>query len=74
MVLVLEFLERNKMKILQIMFLISFAILVLVIPFLIFSGMQGGSDNTTLIIFVAVIFVINSFFVVTKLFSLKKKK
>lgn len=70
----LEFLERNKMKALQIIFLISFAVLVLVVPYLIFSRMQGESDNTTLIIFVALIFVINGFFIIIKLLGLKKGK
>ncbi|MBX7173333.1 MAG: hypothetical protein K1X72_20360 [Pyrinomonadaceae bacterium] len=62
------------MKTLQIIFLISFAVLVLVIPFLVFNFIQGNGTNTTLIIFVAVIFIVNGFFIVRKLLNLKKDK
>lgn len=63
------------MRALQIIFLLSFAVFVLVIPYLIFSLMQGGSDgNTTLIIFVALIFAVNAFFIIRKLWNLKKEK
>lgn len=62
------------MRILQIIFLLSFAVFVLVIPYLIFNLMQGKSNNTTLVIFVAVIFAINAFFIIRKLLNLKEEK
>lgn len=62
------------MRILQIIFLFSFAIFVLVVPYLIFSRIQGEKDNTALIIFVAVIFVINAFFIIRKLLNIRKEK
>lgn len=62
------------MRTLQIIFLFSFAIFVLVIPYLIFSLIQGEGKNTTLIIFVAVIFVINAVFIIRKLLNIKKEK
>ncbi len=61
------------MRILQIIFLLSFAVFVLVIPYLIFSRIQGGGDNTVLIIFVAVIFAINAIFIIRKLYNVRKE-
>lgn len=61
------------MRILQIIFLFSFAVFVLVIPYLIFSRIQGEADNTALIVFVAVIFVINAFFIIRKLINIRKE-
>lgn len=61
------------MRILQIIFLISFALFVLLVPFLIFNSLQG--ENTTpLLIFIGVIFVVNSIFIVRKIMSSKKKR
>lgn len=62
------------MRALQIIFLLSFAVGVLVIPYLIFSGIQGGGDNNYLIILVAVIFAINATLIVRKLYSVRKEK
>ena len=62
------------MRALQIIFLLSFAVFVLVIPYLIFSRIQGGGDNNGLIILVAVIFAINTVLIICKLFILKKEK
>ncbi len=62
------------MRALQIIFLLSFAVFVLVIPYLIFSRIQGGGDNNGLIIFVAVIFAINAVLIIRKLFIVKKEK
>lgn len=62
------------MRTLQIVFLFSFAVFVLVVPYLIFSRIQGEGDNTTLIIFVAVIFLINGFFIIRKLLNIRKEK
>ncbi|CAN5517620.1 hypothetical protein BH10ACI1_BH10ACI1_13990 [soil metagenome] len=62
------------MRILQIIFLFSFAVFVLVVPYLIFSRIQGGGDNTGLIIFVAIIFVINAIYIIRKLFNVRKEK
>lgn len=59
------------MKALQILFLVSFAIVALVLPYLIFNFLQGES-STPLIIFLAVIFVVNSVFIIRKLLTLKK--
>lgn len=61
------------MKALQIIFLISFAIIALVLPYLIFSFLQG-ENITPLIIVVAIIFVINTIFIAAKLLSRKKSK
>lgn len=62
------------MRVLQIIFLLSFAVFVLLIPYLIFSRIQSGGDNSGLIIFVAVIFAINAVLIIRKLFILKKEK
>ncbi len=70
----LEFSRRNNVKALQILFLITFAILVLVIPYFVFSLMQGESNGTGLIIFIIAIFVINAILLGRKLLSLKKRK
>lgn len=59
------------MKALQILFLVSFAIVALILPYVIFSFLQG-ENSTPLIIFLAVIFVVNSVFIVRKLLNLKK--
>ena len=61
------------MRILQFIILFSFAICALVIPYLIFSRIQRGGDNTVLIIFVAVIFVINAIFIIRKLYNVRKE-
>lgn len=61
------------MKALQIIFLISFAITALILPYLIFSLLQG--ENTTpLIVFISVIFGINAVLIIRKLLSRKRKK
>lgn len=62
------------MRTLQIIFLFSFAVFVLVIPYLIFNLIQGAESNTALIIFVAVIFAINAFFIIRKLLNIRKEK
>ncbi len=62
------------MRALQIIFLLSFAVGVLVIPYLIFSRIQGGGDNTNLIIFMAVIFAINAVLITRKLYNVRKEK
>ncbi len=62
------------MRALQILFLISFAILALVVPFLVFSSVQGGNSNTVLIILIAVIFIVNAVFIGRKLLNLRKEK
>jgi hypothetical protein len=61
-------------KALQILLLITFAILALVIPYFVFSLIQGESSNTALIIFIVVIFVINGFFIGRKLMNRKNDK
>lgn len=61
------------MKALQIIFLISFALFVLLVPYLIFNLLQG-EDTTPLIIFLAVIFAVNCFFIIRKIVSSKKKQ
>ncbi len=62
------------MRTLQIIFLLSFAVCALVIPYLVFSRIQGGGDNSGLVIFVAIIFVINAILIVRKFFNLRKEK
>lgn len=62
------------MRALQILVIISFAIFALVIPYVVFSFIQGQSNNSSLIILIAVIFAINAFFIFRKLGSQKKEK
>jgi hypothetical protein len=62
------------MRALQILFIISFAVFALVIPYVVFGFIQGQGNNTALIIFVAVIFAVNAFFIGRKLLSLRKDK
>ena len=63
------------MRALQIIFLLSFAVFALVIPYLVFSRIQeGGGDINGLKIFVAVIFAINAVLIIGKLFILKREK
>ena len=62
------------MRILQIIFLLSFAVCALVIPYLVFSRIQGGGDDSVLVIFVAVIFAINAILIIRKFYSLRKEK
>ena len=61
------------MRFLQIVFLISFALFALLIPYFIFNLLQGEGSNTPLIIFVAVIFVVNLIFIIRKLFNRNSK-
>lgn len=62
------------MKVLQIAFLLSFAVLVLIVPYLIFNLIRGESGNQYLIIFIAVIFAVNLILIIRKLFRLKKER
>ena len=62
------------MRVLQIVFLISFAVLALVVPYLVFNLIQGEGSNTPLTIFAAVIFAVNAFFIGRKLLGLKQNK
>jgi hypothetical protein len=60
------------MKALQLLFGFSFAMFALVIPYVVFSFIQGQGSNIYLIIFIGVIFAINAFFIIRKARSLKK--
>jgi len=57
------------MKVIQIAFLISFAVVLLMMPFIISTLLEGG---TTVIAIVAVIFVINAVLIGRKLLSIRK--
>ncbi len=63
------------MRALQIIFLVSFAVSALVVPYLIFSRIQdGGENNNGLIIFVAVIFAVNAVLIIRKIYNVRKEK
>lgn len=62
------------MRALQILFLISFAVLALIVPIFVFSSVQGESNSTILIVLIALIFAANGFFVIRKLIGLRKNK
>jgi hypothetical protein len=62
------------MRALQIILLLGFAGCVLIVPYLIFSRIQDGGDNGGPVIFIAVIFAINTILIIRKLFNSKKEK
>ena len=62
------------MRALQILVIISFCIFALVVPYLIFSYVQGQGDNRALIILIGVIFAVNVLLISRKLWGLKKDK
>ncbi len=62
------------MRALQLLIIISFAFFALVIPYVVFSFIQGQGSNNNLIILIVVIFAINAFFIFRKLVNLKKDK
>lgn len=62
------------MRALQILVIISFCIFALVVPYLVFSYVQGQGNNNALIVLIVVIFVVNALLIGRKLWGLNKDK